>query len=80
MRVRPILEIVIKLTPTALPTAFEHHVLEYMVNKVSNLSLAHPVLIPPCLLTSTGLGGILSLITNFFETITLTRMHGALHA
>ena len=28
--------------------------------------------------TSTGLGGISLLITSYFETTTLTRMHGAL--
>jgi hypothetical protein len=65
MRVRPFLEIPIKAHANRIetvielaPTAFKHRVCKYIINKVFYLSPARSVLMLPCLLTSTGLGGI----------------------
>ena len=80
MRVRPILEIVIEVVIVLAPAAFQYRVRRYIVNEVFNISLAHSVLALLCLLTSTGLGGILSWTTNSFETITRTRTRGVSHA
>ena len=75
------------LTPTTFetiivlaPAAFKHRVHKYIVSEVFNVSLAHSVLALPCLLTSTGLGDILSRTTNSFETTTRTRTRGVSRA